>query len=61
MTVILVVADNKTKYNFNLSYSEKSTGYFELLRKHTGSVILGFISYIIEEVTRIYLTVCLVT
>ena len=38
----LVVADNKTKYNFNLSYSEKSTGYFELLRKHTGSVILGF-------------------
>ena len=38
----LVVADNKTKHNFNLSYSEKSTGYFELLRKHTGSVILGF-------------------
>ena len=38
----LIVADNKTKFNFNLSYMEKSTGYFDLLRKHTGSVILGF-------------------
>ena len=38
----IIVADNKTKFNFNLSYMEKSTGYFNLLRKHTGSVILGF-------------------